>query len=59
MINSRCCWRYKLGIGVARNETGVVDALARGRNDDLCVGIDAIEGGPFVEEEGVGRQIMV
>lgn len=50
------CWRHELRIGVAGDETGVVDALAWGRSDDgdLCVGIDAIEGGPLVEEEGVG-----
>lgn len=58
MISSRH-WRHELGIGIAGNETGVVDALARGRFDDLSIGIDAIEGRLFGEEEGVGLQIMV
>ena len=58
VINARC-WRHELGIGVAGNETGVVDALARGRFDHLCVGINAIEGWAFREEESVGLQIMV
>ena len=58
MINSRR-WRHELGIGIAGNETGVVNALVRESFDYLSVGVDAVEGRLFGEEEGVRLQIMV